>query len=81
MLQHYGGVDHAINRWSVVEQGKVVVQGELIHKGYRSAGLLILAIEDEKSKKIERIPVWRDSVSTDEFSYLNLQLMFNTRKP
>ena len=50
----------------------------MLKMGYKSAVLLILVFKDDTSGKVQKLPIWRDSVSDLHFSYLNLQLMFNT---
>ncbi|MFK7995304.1 MAG: hypothetical protein AB8B87_14280 [Granulosicoccus sp.] len=76
-LHHHGGPDDINNHWTLEGEGIASVNGTLIHSGYRSAGLLVLAIQVTDDTKVERIPIWRDSVSAIDFSYLNLQLLFN----
>lgn len=51
--------------------------GMLIPAGYRSAGLLILVLQLDDDR-YHRIVIWRDSVSSRQFSYLHHQLAFAT---
>ncbi|MFK7852734.1 MAG: protein YgfX [Granulosicoccus sp.] len=54
------------------------INGMLIPAGYRSAGLLVLVLQQENDHHY-RVVVWRDSVARCEFSYLHLQLAYATR--
>ncbi|MFK7860625.1 MAG: hypothetical protein AB8B64_17530 [Granulosicoccus sp.] len=81
VLYHDGGPDDTINCWGLEYERSGTVDGKLVHRGYRSASLLVLAVQSNDSRKIHRIPVWRDSVSARDYSYLNLQLMLNTHQP
>lgn len=81
ILHHHSGPDDTINQWTIESPGRTPVSGQLQRVGYRSAGLLVLVFRDQYDRSHRlRIPVWRDSVSALQFSYLNLQLMFNTRE-
>ncbi len=58
----------------------------LCQSGYRSANLIILVfarINEHSDKQVDcsnglvRIPIWRDSVTPSDFSYLHLQLAYS----
>lgn len=51
--------------------------GNLIAGGYRSAALLVLAIQHENTQ-LHRIAVWRDQVTPVQFSFLHYQLAYGT---
>lgn len=79
ILRHHGGQDDTVNLWTRIDAGPArEVEGKLIHSGFRSAGLLILVIRANNSGKTYRVPIWCDSVSALEYSYLTLQLSYNT---
>ena len=78
-LQHHGGPEDTVNEWLLTKDGKRY-SGQLVSRGYRSAALLVLAIQPEDARWPVRLPVWSDSVSPEQFSYLNLQLMFNCKR-
>jgi len=77
-LQHHGGEDNTRNLWTVQSGADDDVEGMLLQQGYRSACLLVLVIGSETGRRVHR-PVWIDSVSATQFSYLNMQLLFNTK--
>ena len=77
-LQHHGGDQGTTNLWKLQRDTGECIEGKLLQQGYRSAGLLVLVIGNDTGKRV-RVPVWNDSVTSKQFSYLNLQLMFNTR--
>ena len=77
-LTHFGGIDDTSNQWTLLRQGQPPLHGAMLKMGYKSAVLLILVFKDDTSGKVQKLPIWRDSVSDLHFSYLNLQLMFNT---
>lgn len=77
-LQHHAGDENTANHWVLQSDSGEYIDGRLLPQGYRSASLLVLAIGAESGRRI-LLPVWIDSVSSTQFSYLNLQLMFNTR--
>lgn len=64
--------------WAEKTASGKTINGVLIPAGYRSAGLLVLVLQLENDRHY-RVVVWRDSVSSREFSYLHLQLAYATR--
>lgn len=54
-----------------------VIKGSLVEAGYRNTRLVILAIQCQQGR-LHRIPVWADQLSGPEFSYLHMQLTFNS---
>ena len=52
-----------------------LANGNLVAAGYRSAGFVVLAIQ-ESTGRIRRVPIWRDQVSQAQFSYLHQQLAY-----
>lgn len=81
IIKHRGGPQSSINDWWVTNNRGFALKGKLLHQGYRSAGLLIMVFRSHDEKCTYTVPVWSDSVSEKVFSYLNLQMMFNTHKP
>ena len=79
-LTHYAGPDDSGTQWAIGKPDSQKLEGQLIASGYRSAALLILAIRCDNDSRTRRIPVWVDSVDAMKFSYLNLQIMFNTAR-
>lgn len=79
-LYHHGGPDNTVNQWTLVSRDSGPnLDAHLQNEGYRSANLLVLVFKPDNGAAAIRIPVWSDSVSAMQFSYLNAQLMFNTR--
>jgi hypothetical protein len=78
-LSHVCGEDNSNNQWIVQRQGSTVIEGPLVSNGYRSAYLLVMVIASSENKARFRIPVWSDSVSAKQFSYLNAQILFNRK--
>ena len=66
-----------MNLWTLQSDKGEYIEGKLLQQGYRSAGLLVIVIGTDTGRRVA-LPVWNDSVSSTQFSYLNLQLMFNT---
>lgn len=81
IFEHHGGIENSINEWSVTSNRGDTLHGKLLHKGYRSAGLLVMVFLASDGHSSYTVPVWRDTVSASAYSYLNMQLMFNTYKP
>lgn len=79
LVRHHGNDENTGNLWTLRSNTGEYIEGKLLQQGYRSAALLVLVIGDESGRRI-LLPVWIDSVSSIDFSYLNLQLMFNTRR-
>ena len=79
-LTHYAGPDDTGTQWAVHQPDCRRLEGSLISGGYRSAALLILVIRCDSGTLTRRVPVWVDSVESLHFSYLNLQIMFNTAR-
>ncbi len=77
-LTHQGGPDNSANCWKVRLGNHKPFDATLIAKGYRSSVLLVLAFQADSDKRMHFIPVWCDSVKPSQYSYLNLQLLFNT---
>jgi hypothetical protein len=59
---------------------KPVVTGKHICAGYRSSFVVIFVIQLEDTQ-YHYCPIWRDQISSLEFSYLHHQLLFNTTAP
>ena len=76
-LQHHGSDESTVNLWTLQSDKGGYIEGKLLQQGYRSAGLLVIVIGTDTGRRVA-LPVWNDSVSSTQFSYLNLQLMFNT---
>jgi len=61
------------------KQSDTPIQGSLVSGGYRSAHLLVMVVASAEHDTRYRIPVWSDSVSAQQFSYLNAQSRFNRK--
>lgn len=67
-------------QWLFQTEGSLPVNGALIQAGYRSAALVVLVLQSSDNRW-HRIPIWADSVSASQFSYLHVQLAFNANVP
>ncbi len=65
--------------WTVAAWHRTPVTGKLVFAGYRSATMVVLAIQTE-DYRCHRLAVWQDQLPTDCFSYLHFQLQFNTQR-
>ncbi len=58
----------------------ICVSGALVQAGYRSAWLIILVIQSDDTA-LHRVAIWKDQVSSVQFSYLHQQLAFAADPP
>jgi hypothetical protein len=75
-LQH----DEANALWILIQPNCKPLSGRLVKAGYRSAWLVILAIQTEDTV-IHRTVVWHDQVNGLAFSYLHHQLAYAAAAP
>jgi hypothetical protein len=74
------GKKHPATQWQFQMAGRKPVSGTLIQAGYRSAALVVLVLQSSNGRW-HRIPIWVDSVSGSQFSYLHVQLAYNANVP
>ncbi len=74
-------LEHRLDgRWRLIQNGHWQT-GELEHACYRSALLIVINLKTESGRKLI-VPVWYDSLSAIDFSYLQWHLAFgNTPTP
>ena len=76
-LRHLGGT-----RWRVEPAGRAPFEARLAPGGYRAAGLLVLALDEElplragRRPRRRRVVVFGDAVGAEDFSRLQTRLAF-----
>lgn len=78
ILTHYSGPDDTTNCWQIQRGTHSPIEATLIASGYRSSIVLVLALQADTSRQIHYVPIWCDAIEPSHYSYLNLQLLFNT---
>ena len=74
-------LSHSDDGWALRSRRPAqCLSGSLVQAGYRSSWLIILAIQSDDTA-LHRVTIWRDQVSSRQFSYLHQQLAFAAEPP